>query len=114
MIRLPKYRPPTHPGVHLARVLRKHGLTQTKAAQALGMSFQRLNAIINGRRGVTPDTALRLEKMFAVSAGFWLTAQLAWDLWHQMREATTTGAVDRIETLANPEAEAHPAHALGS
>ena len=83
MIRLPKYRPPTHPGVHLARVLRQHGLTQTKAAQTLGMSFQRLNAIINGHRGVTPDTARCLEKMFAVSAGFWLNSQLAWDSWRE-------------------------------
>ena len=105
MIRLPKYRPPTHPGVHLARVLRKYGLTQTKAAQALGMSFQRLNAIINERRGVTPDTALRLEKMFGVSAGFWLTAQLAWDLWHQMREESTISAVGRIEAARGDEHE---------
>ena len=84
MIRLPRNRPPTHPGMHLSRVISEHGLTQTKAAQALGISFQRLNAIINGRRGITPDTALRLEKMFAVSAGFWLSAQLAWDLSHRM------------------------------
>ncbi len=108
MIRLPKYRPPTHPGVHLARVLRKHGLTQTKAAQALGMSFQRLDAIINGRRGVTPDTALRLEKMFAVSAGFWLTSQLAWDLWHQMREESTVSAVGRIEPVRADERRETP------
>ncbi|MXY32233.1 MAG: HigA family addiction module antidote protein [Gammaproteobacteria bacterium] len=88
MIRLPKNRSPTHPGMHLTRVITVHGLTQTRAARALGMSFRRLNAIVNGRRGVTPDTALRFEKMFAVSAGFWLTAQLAWDRWQQKREAS--------------------------
>ena len=86
MIRLPKNRPPTHPGVHLTRVIAAQGLTQTRAAGALGVSFRRLDAIANGRRRVTPDTALRLEKVFAASAGFWLTAQLAWDRWHQMRE----------------------------
>ena len=110
MIRLPKNRPPTHPGVHLMRVISTHGLTQTRAAHALGISFQRLNAIINGRRGVTPDTALRLEKMFAVSAGFWLTAQLAWDLWHQMREESTMSAVGRIEAVQDGEYEEVPVH----
>ncbi|MCY3707047.1 MAG: HigA family addiction module antitoxin [Gammaproteobacteria bacterium] len=83
----------THPGVHVTRVIATHGSTQTRAARALGISFQRLNAIINERRGVTPDTALRLEKLFGVSAGFWLTSQLAWDLWHQMREESTISAV---------------------
>ena len=105
MIRLPKNRPPTHPGVHLIRAISRRGLTQTESARALGISFQRLNAIINERRGVTPDTALRLEKMFGVSAGFWLTAQLAWDLWHQMREESTISAVGRIEAVRGDEHE---------
>ncbi len=103
MIRLPKNRPPTHPGAHLIRAISMRGLTQTESARAL--SFQRLNAIINERRGVTPDTALRLEKMFGVSAGFWLTAQLAWDLWHQMREESTISAVGRIEAARGDEHE---------
>lgn len=111
MIRLPKNRPPTHPGMHLMRAIAKHELTQTKAASSLGISFQRLNAIINRRRGITPDTALRLEKMFGVSAGFWLTTQLAWDLWHQMREESTVRAIDRIEEVRDDEAEQVTVHA---
>ena len=99
MIRLPENRPPTHPGVHLMRVISAHGLTQTRAAEALGISFQRLNAVVNGRRGITPDTALRLEKAFEVSAGFWLMAQLAWDLWHQIREPATIGAIAKIDRI---------------
>ncbi|MDE0075246.1 MAG: HigA family addiction module antitoxin [Gammaproteobacteria bacterium] len=108
MIRLPKNRPPTHPGLHVTRVIATHGLTQTRAARALGISFQRLNAVINERRGVTPDTALRLEKLFGVSAGFWLTSQLAWDLWHQMREESTISAVGRIEPVRADERQETP------
>ena len=52
--------------------------------EALGISYVRLNEIINERRGVTPDTALRLEALFGMSAQFWLNVQLAWDLYHAM------------------------------
>ena len=72
------------------------------------MSFQRLDAVVNERRGVTPDTALRLEKMFGVSADFWLTAQLAWDLWHQMREESTVAAAGRIEPVRDDEHQGAP------
>ena len=45
--------------------------------------FRRLDAITYGRRGVTSDTALRIEKLFGVSKGFWLSSQLAWDRWRR-------------------------------
>jgi addiction module HigA family antidote len=55
-------------------------LTQTEAARRLGISFVRLNEIVNGRRGVTPDTAMRLSHLLGATPDFWLNGQLAWDL----------------------------------
>jgi addiction module HigA family antidote len=48
--------------------------------------YQRVNELVNGRRGVTPSTALRLSKFFGNSAGFWLNLQQRWDLYHAQRE----------------------------
>jgi addiction module HigA family antidote len=50
----------------------------------LGVSFPRLNEIIRGKRGVTPDTALRLARVLQTSPTFWLSLQQDWDLWHAM------------------------------
>lgn len=84
-MRLPRNRPPTHPGeILLEEFLVPLDMSQTQLAEALGISFVRVNAIVNGRRGVTPDTALRLERLFGSSAQFWLNLQMAWDLWHAM------------------------------
>jgi antitoxin HigA-1 len=80
--RLPKNRAPTHPGeMLLEEFLKPMGVTQSEFAVRLGVSFPRLNEIIKGRRGVTPDTALRLAKVLGTSAEFWLGLQLDWDLW---------------------------------
>jgi antitoxin HigA-1 len=84
--RLPKNRPPTHPGeMLLEEFLRPRGISQSEFAARLGVSFPRLNEIIRGKRGVTPDTALRLERVLGMSADFWLGLQLDWDLWHAMK-----------------------------
>jgi addiction module HigA family antidote len=57
------------------------GLTQRELAVAIRVPYQRVNEIINGRRGVTPSTALRLAKFFGVSPDFWMNIQLRWDLY---------------------------------
>lgn len=83
--RLPKHQPPTHPGeMLLEEFLVPLGITQSAFAVRLGVSFPRLNEIINGRRGVTPDTALRLARVTGMSADFWLGLQQDWDLWHAL------------------------------
>ena len=80
---LPKNRTPTHPGeMLLEEFLKPLDLTQTELAKRLDVSFPRLNEIVNGRRSVTPDTALRLSRVLGMSADFWLGLQLDWDLWH--------------------------------
>jgi addiction module HigA family antidote len=84
--RLPSERPPTHPGeILLEEFLTPLGLSQVAFARQLGISFPRLNGVIRGRRGVTADTALRLERVTGASAAFWLGLQQDWDLWHAER-----------------------------
>jgi len=84
--RLPLRRPPTHPGEMLrAEILEPLGVSQSAFAVRLGVSFPRLNEIVRGKRGVTPDTALRLERVTGMRAEFWLGLQQDWDLWHALR-----------------------------
>ena len=89
MIRVPTHRPPTHPGeMLLEEFLIPMKLTQRGLADALHVPYQRINELTNGRRGITPSTALRLGKFFGMSAGFWMNLQVRWDLYHaqQMEE----------------------------
>ena len=83
--RLPRNRPPTHPGEMLfEEFVKPLEITQTELSHRLGISYPRLNEIIKGRRSVTPDTALRLSRVLGMSADFWLGLQQDWDLWHAM------------------------------
>ena len=83
--RLPRNRPPTHPGeMLLEEFVKPLDLTQAELARRLGVSYPRLNEIVKGRRSVTPDTALRLSRVLGMSADFWLGLQQDWDLWHAM------------------------------
>ena len=83
--RRPRHRPPTHPGEMLREeFLVPLAITQSDLALRLGISFPRLNEIVRGKRGVTPDTALRLARVVGMSAEFWLGLQQDWDLWHAM------------------------------
>ncbi len=97
--RLPTHRPPTHPGEMLREeFLVPLGITQSAFAIRLGVSFPRLNEIINGKRGVTPDTALRLERVLGMSAEFWLGLQQDWDLWHALR-SKDAAEIARLEPI---------------
>jgi addiction module HigA family antidote len=73
-------------------------MTQYDAADKLGISRVRLNQIINARRGVTPDTALRLARLFGMQAQTWLTMQLAWDLYEAMH-SKAAGEINKIRRL---------------
>jgi addiction module HigA family antidote len=89
MIRVPTDRTPTHPGeMLLEEFLIPMGLTQRELAEAIHVPYQRINEIVNGRRGMTPSTALRLEKFFGMSASFWMNLQLRWDLYRTQRTET--------------------------
>ena len=87
MVRVPTHRHPTHPGeMLLEEFLNPMGITQRELAAAIHVPYQRVNEIINGKRGVTPATALRLARFFGMSAGFWMNLQLRWDLYQAQQE----------------------------
>lgn len=97
--RLPMNRPPVHPGeMLLEEFLKPLGVSQSAFAVRLGVSFPRLNDIVRGKRGVTADTALRLAQVTGMSAGFWLSLQLDWDLWHALR-SDAAKRIARLEPL---------------
>ena len=82
MVRIPTHREPTHPGeMLLEEFLNPMGITQRELADKIHVPYQRINEIINKRRGITPSTALRLAKLFRVSEDFWMNLQLRWDLY---------------------------------
>ena len=100
MVLVPTHRPPTHPGEMLLEdFLEPMGLTQRELADAIAVPYQRVNEIVNGRRGVTPSTALRLSQYFGTSSDFWMSLQLRWDLYHAQRaEADVLKKIPRFRS----------------
>jgi len=96
MIRIPTNRAPTHPGeMLLEEFLKPMGITQTQLSDMLQVPYQRVNEIINGKRGVTPSTALRLAKVFGTSEDFWLNLQLRSDLYRaQQKESEVLDSIE--------------------
>ena len=83
-------REPVRPGYFLdTRYLKPLGLTQLALAEQLGVSRRRVNELIVGRRGVTPDTAVRLAAYFRTEPEFWLQMQVAWDVHQAMKNLKT-------------------------
>ncbi|MEO0377795.1 MAG: HigA family addiction module antitoxin [Cyanobacteria bacterium P01_A01_bin.17] len=102
MIRIPSHRPPTHPGeMLLEEFLTPFGLTQRELAIAIGVPYQRVNEIVNGKRGITPSTALRLAKFFGMSPDFWMNLQQRWELYHaQQAESEVLRGIQPLATTA--------------
>ncbi|MBT3783858.1 HigA family addiction module antidote protein [bacterium] len=86
MVRIPTHREPTHPGeMLLEEFLAPLEITQKELASSIHVSYQRVNEIVNKKRGITPSTALRLARFFGVSEDFWLNLQLRWDLYRAIK-----------------------------
>ncbi len=82
MVRIPTHRQPAHPGEMLREeFLEPMHISQRELANAIHVPYQRVNELVNQKRGVSPSTALRLSKFFGVSADFWLNLQIRWDLY---------------------------------
>lgn len=82
-MRLPKNRAPIHPGeILLEEFLKPAGISQYRLAKDAGISYQRVNDVVHGRRQVSLDTAFRLARYFGTSAGVWVNLQARWDTWH--------------------------------
>ena len=87
MVNIPINRPPTTPGEMLREeFLEPMGLTQQQLADNIGVSYQRVNELINDKRGITISTALRLAKYFNTSPDFWLNMQRANDLYRVLKK----------------------------
>lgn len=99
MLRIPTHGPPTHPGeMLLEEFLKPLGITQVELAHRIGVSYPRVNELVKGRRGMTPDTALRLEKLFGMEAQVWLNLQLVYDLYAAAHSASA-GEIAAIQPL---------------
>lgn len=92
--------PPSHPGEVLREdYLKPLGMSQYALAKAIGVPQIRVSEIVNGKRAITPDTALRLARYFQTSAEFWLGMQATYDL---ERARDEVGAA--IEAQVRPRA----------
>jgi len=79
---IPKNRKPNHPGEILyEEFLTPKGMTQQELAKKMGVPIQRINTLINGKRGVTPETAILLSQVFGTSPEFWMHLQTNFDLY---------------------------------
>ncbi|HMN31360.1 MAG TPA: HigA family addiction module antitoxin [Caldilineaceae bacterium] len=110
-MRIPTHGPPTHPGeLLLEEFLKPLGMTQTELAQRIGVSYPRINELIHGKRGITPDTALRLERLLGMEAQFWLNLQLAWDLYYALHSpaAQEIQKIERLPALAQEASDTDP------
>jgi len=86
---LPESRIPTHPGEILSReFLIPLGITQVALAAHIGVPVQRVNELVRGKRGVTPETAWLLAQAFETTPDFWLNLQAAYDLARTRTERT--------------------------
>lgn len=93
---LPRHRPPTHPGQMLLKeFLEPTGITQKQFADHLGWTYARLNEIVNGRRGVSAESALAFADAFNMEAQFWLNLQRDYDLWFAMRKHKVIKPINR-------------------
>jgi addiction module HigA family antidote len=101
---LPKNRPPTPPGeMLLEEYLKPRGLTQVELAASMGVPIQRVNTIVNGKRGITAETAVLLSEALDTSPEFWMGLQADHDLWQALRRR----AEQRTRT---PRAKTHGRH----
>ena len=86
---LPDNRIPTHPGeMLLEEFIKPLGMTQAAFADHIGMPLQLLNEIVQGKRGVTPETAWLLSQALDMTPGFWLNLQRKHDLVKKRLEST--------------------------
>jgi addiction module HigA family antidote len=69
----------------LKEFLEPAGITQTQFSQHIGWTYARLNEIINGKRGVSADSALTLSEALGNTPQFWLNLQRNWELWHALQ-----------------------------
>ena len=99
-LRVPTGRAPTPPGeMLLEEFLKPLGMSQAELAERIRVPYVRVNELVNGKRRVTPSTALRLAKVFGTSPEFWLNGQLVLDLYRTINDEREIGEVEQIEPV---------------
>ncbi|XUM23237.1 HigA family addiction module antitoxin [Bradyrhizobium oligotrophicum S58] len=91
-------RSPIHPGAHLAEELEGLGMSAAELSRQLDVPVNRITAIINGQRGITADTALRLGHWFGSSPEFWLNLQKIYEL--RLAQQEIGDALKKLPTRA--------------
>jgi addiction module HigA family antidote len=92
-------RTPIHPGEHLAEELDELAISAAELARQLDVPVNRVTGILNGNRGITADTALRLGHWFGTSPEFWLNLQKLYEL--RLAEKQVGNRVKRLPTLSD-------------
>ena len=87
----------THPGEHLAEYLEERAMSQADFARVAGMTPKLVSTIVNGENPVTPDTAIKLERVLGLKAGIWLGIQKEWDLKQARQKEETEDVADWIK-----------------
>lgn len=82
----------THPGEHLAEYLETRGWTQAEFARLADLTPKLVSTVIRGKNPVTPETALKLERVLGLKASVWTTLQADWDLWQARKAERTANA----------------------
>lgn len=91
--------PLQHPGQHLAEILNELSISQYRLAKDIRVPPRRINEIIQGKRAITADTALRLGRYFGMEAQFWLNLQVRYEL-----ECAKDALGERLEREVQPRA----------
>ena len=96
--------PAIHPGEHLGEELKELDMSAAELARQLGVPTNRVTEVLNGRRAITGDTALRLAHFFGTTAEFWLNLQSLYEL--RVAQKKAGKSISRLPTLKHFE-EAH-------
>ncbi len=89
---------PNHPGKHLNEFLADYGLSKYRLAKDINVPLTRITTIVDGKRGITADTALRLGRYFGTTAQYWVSLQNNYDI--QMTSRAEGKAIEKIKPLA--------------
>ena len=90
-------RPPTHPGAVVGMELEELGLTITEAARRLDVSRRTLSELVNERRAVSPEMALKLGRFFGNGTELWMSMQTRYDLWDVENDPRALRDADKVE-----------------
>lgn len=88
---IPKNRRPSHPGeILLELFLKPMGMSQLELARRMGVPIQRVNTLINGKRNMSPETAILLSKVLKTTSQYWMNLQMNCDLYDAQKRLERT------------------------